>query len=135
MSVWGEVASDLDDIWRKFFLQASRSFLYSSGTLDTTRNPQTPTFYFLNAFKKSTFLDLDFGFQAFGASSREDFLRWIRIWVFVWAPGSNNSENENYNNSNQHNIYLSLVFYPRPEISIKNQICFPFQIFKQENQV
>ena len=26
-------ASDLDGTWRKFFLRASRSFLYSSGTL------------------------------------------------------------------------------------------------------
>ena len=38
---------ELDGIWRKFFLQASRSFLYSLGTLETPRNPQKPTFYFL----------------------------------------------------------------------------------------
>ena len=35
----GEVSSDLDDTWREFFLQVSSSFLYSSGILETTRNP------------------------------------------------------------------------------------------------
>ena len=30
----------------KFFLQASRRFLYSSGTSETTRNHKTPTFIF-----------------------------------------------------------------------------------------
>ena len=38
LNVWGEVASDLDETWWKFFLQACRSFLYSSGTSETTRN-------------------------------------------------------------------------------------------------
>ena len=47
--VYGEIASDSDETLGKFLLQASRSFfLGSSGTLDTTRNHQQPTFYFLD---------------------------------------------------------------------------------------
>ena len=38
----------LDETWRKFFLQASRSFLCSSGTLETTRHLQKLTFIFHN---------------------------------------------------------------------------------------
>ena len=47
LNVWGEVASDLNETWWNFFLQASRSFLYSPGTSETTRNPQNSTFYVL----------------------------------------------------------------------------------------
>ena len=35
--VWGKVSSDLDETWGKFFLQASRSFVYSSGGLISLR--------------------------------------------------------------------------------------------------
>ena len=39
LSIRGEVSLDLDETLGKFFLRASRSFLYSSGTSETTRIP------------------------------------------------------------------------------------------------
>ena len=41
LNLWGEIASDLDETWWQFFPQASRSFLYSSGTLESTRKAKT----------------------------------------------------------------------------------------------
>ena len=129
-------------IWTKFFLQASRSFLYSSGTLYPSGKRENEgkkflyknqTFYCFRLFsvwkafkgthelgfgrnlwkiiptslpelpiqlrdlmsfretrkwgkeiyiknKQSLFRDLYISFQTFGAGSREDFLRRIRIW-------------------------------------------------------
>ena len=77
LSMWGEASSDLDETWAKFFPQASRSFLYSSGALETTRNPQTNSFLFSRQQIKTWILDLDFGFHAFGAGSREEISRRI----------------------------------------------------------
>ena len=44
---YGVTKADLDETWGKFFLQASQSFLYSSRTSETTRNPLKPTLYVL----------------------------------------------------------------------------------------
>ena len=79
LSEYGKVSSDLYEAGGKFFLQASRSFLYSSGTLETTRNHKKPTLYFLYKNTKLGFLDLDFGFQTFGPGSREEISHRIRI--------------------------------------------------------
>ena len=88
----GVSKADLDESWGKIFLQASRSFLYSSGTSETTRNHKKTTFYFLYKFKKSLFWDLDIGFQTFGPGPREEILRRIRICCPKYLFLSSNTE-------------------------------------------
>ena len=48
-SVWGMASSDLDETWGKFLLQASRSFLYGSGTSE--KNPEFLKNQFLISMK------------------------------------------------------------------------------------